>query len=286
MMRKLILSILFALLIGNATLAGEVYSDVTPEQQAYGKELLDRFKYFLKRDDIAYLKKHVHYPLELGEFFQIENELEFVKWYDRIFDSEVKGKVLAMKYGWYEQKYNLYHYEEPNSKNSEIFLILIEDGSDYGTLKYLGYHSKAVKAENKRLRELKMASLHPSLRNFYEQLLEFDTETYHGRLDRMTSNGNSTWQYNLRLCLWSQGRRTVERPDVNITYYENVPGGSCGNWNFDFYEIPPLSPVANIDNLYHYYLSYDNEHCVWPGVYLTLMKGDSIIWNEKAYKYK
>lgn len=285
-MKKLILPMLFALVVGNVTLANEVYSYDESKEIAYGNELLDRFKYFLKRDDVAYLKKHVHYPLELGEFFHIENEQEFVKWYDRIFDSEVKRKVLATKYGWYVRKYNLYNYVEPNGEQYKGALILTEDGSDDGDLMYLSYHSKAVKAEDKRLRELKMFSLHPSLRNFYKQWLEFDTETYHGRLDIMTSYGDSTGHYNLRLCLWSQGRRTVERPDVKLTYYEDIPGGSCGNWNFNFYEIPPLSPVADIDNLYHYDLGYDNEYCDWPGVYLTLCKGDSIIWNEKAYKYK
>lgn len=218
------------------------------EEDSIVNIFVSKFKMRIKNHDVNYLKKHVYYPLEIGDYFTVRNEAEFVRYYDRIFDEKVTG-MIEHSSGYFLSMHDM---------------IAIYEEAYYGfmcfdwrrdSILYLDAESEYVKKENKRLYKKDMATLPKNLRDVSGNVLKFNTTHYKARIDRVLNPPSTAAPDSLRLTMWKHGRSTLEKPDVCLYGLEYSRSFGHDLW----YVFPDNGYLWTDKNLSAYVVYYDSE---------------------------
>lgn len=194
------------------------------------KRFLDR----VKHHDMKYFKKHIHYPLRVGESLTLRSEKDFAVWQDKIFDSEFTNRLSKCRRG---QISRIFWCLEIVDESGEPMLIL-----DYkGRICIMYQVSNSIKKENERLRMIEQQKVHKSCRGFDYNVLTSRIPKYSIRIDKYGDT--------YALSMWKAGRPETSSPDVHITdglaFYEGF--GTHPNYWFmaDTLEVRNDTVIAN-----------------------------------------
>jgi hypothetical protein len=189
------------------------------ESSKHYKENIQWFIDCIKNNDRATLSKLVYYPLDRDyPLPSIKTADDFLKRFDEVFDKkfidtishsdidkdweEVGGHEVMLKYGRLCLEYD-------------------------GKLLSINYESEIEKKKRNELIEADRNTLHSSLKDYIERVLEWKTKHYHIRIDRVG-------EYMYRYASWRANKLPSDKPDLIISNGEWEPLGSGGNHQYSF----------------------------------------------------
>ena len=190
--------------------------------QELKKEELKTVKTFIdciKSNNIDKLKAHVVYPLRREyPLSNIDNELEFEKRYNEIFDDSLRNIIISsnIKKDW----------SAVRSRG-----IMLDNGIlwlDYdGRLISVNYQSNYERDNRAKLIEMNKDAIYGSLKDFEEPILIMETKKLKIRIDKL-KNGK------YRYASWSINSKMSKKPDLVIKDGIYIPEGSGGNHKYEF----------------------------------------------------
>lgn len=222
--------------------------------------VIEKFILLVKKNNLKELSKKIRYPLNrLYPIPSIKNSSDFIKRYDEFMDSELKSIIITPNK---ENSWSEMGWRGLMLKNGEIWL-------DFeGYLTQINYESKFEIKRRAELIDLDKQNLYPVLRNFLEPILEWETKSYHIRVDHLGD-------YKYRYSEWSKNIPTSQKPDLVINNGEWEADGNVGNHHYDFF---------NEGTKYMVYINrIGNDDTVFPGG-LEVSQSNKIVLDEPAIK--
>jgi hypothetical protein len=98
---------------------------------------------------------------------------------------------------------------------------------DDGFIIAVTYSSDDEQFERRAAIEALMQGFHPSVRDIAEPILDWETESFRVRVDRLNSG-------ELRYAAWPISRPTSEEPSLILVNGTHIPDGSGGNHRYEF----------------------------------------------------
>jgi hypothetical protein len=209
-MKKILLTVLLLLHIGS------VYSQTLDKKYL---PVVTGFIATVKSGSIEKLSNKVSFPLKRAyPIPPIKNKQEFAKRYREVFDDEFTKKIINSKpltdwsdVGW----------RGIMLLNGELWL------DTDGKLIAVNHQSKPETKEQARLIDAEKNKLHPSILNFKQPVLVFETAQYRIRIDDLGNN-------NYRYASWPIKSKMSDKPALILTRGKWTPDGSGGNHNYQF----------------------------------------------------
>ncbi|MDQ0641546.1 hypothetical protein QF042_005111 [Pedobacter sp. W3I1] len=209
-MKKLLLAIL---LLFNINF---VYSQTLDKKYL---PVASNFIALVKSGSVEKLSNKIKYPLNrVYPIPPIKNKQEFVKRYKEVFDDDLVKKIIKSKpsvdwddVGW----------RGIMLLNGELWL------DTDGKLIAVNHQSKLEAKEQGRLINVEKSKLHPSIGNFIQPVLVFETAQYKIRIDDLGNN-------NYRYASWPLKSKMSDKPKLVLTNGKWTPDGSGGNHNYQF----------------------------------------------------
>ena len=239
----------FSLLLSNSAQAIEV------EQLPYVKKLIQAFK----QNDRIVLSKMVSYPLSRpAPLPAINNPNEFLKRFDEVFDKKLISTIA---------------YSNPHADWDSIGWrgVILENGlvslDPEGNITEINYQSQRELALVKKLNEVQMAkgrrSIHRSVNNYQQALVQLTTKRFHIRVDDI-GNGQ------LRYASWPLNKTTNQPPDLILNNGRIVKNGRNQRYVFN-------------NGSYSYHLNINNSGInSKPTASLEVLKEGSSVLHEVA----
>lgn len=183
------------------------------------KTVVTKFIKVIKNNDRAAIANLVAYPLHRKvPLLRIDTPSQFLQHFDEVLDDELLKAIASSnaaddwaKMGWRGIMFN------------SGILWLDENGG----ISAVNYQTEKGKYERARLIELEKRSLHNTLREFLEPVLEWKTKDYRIRIDRISEE-------QFRYAAWPTQKATSEKPDLILNNGTVVFEGSFGNHYYDF----------------------------------------------------
>jgi hypothetical protein len=209
-MKKPLLTLLLLLYIGSA------YSQTLDKKYL---PVVTGFITSVKSGSIAKLSNKIKYPLNRTyPIPPIKNKQEFTKRYREVFDDELTKKIINSKpltdwsdVGW----------RGIMLLNGELWL------DTDGKLIAVNHQSKLETKEQARLIDVEKNKLHPSILNFKQPVLVFETAQYRIRIDDLGKR-------NYRYASWPLKSKMSDKPSLVLSNGQYEPDGSGGSGNFIF----------------------------------------------------
>jgi hypothetical protein len=209
-MKKLSLAILLLFNIGS------VYSQILNKKYL---PVVTDFIASVKSGSIEKLSTKISFPLKRAyPIPPIKNKQEFAKRYREVFDDEFIKKIINSKpltdwsdVGW----------RGIMLLNGELWL------DTDGKLIAVNHQSKLEAKEQARLINAEKNKLHPSILNFKQPVLVFETVQYRIRIDDLGNN-------NYRYASWPIKSKIGDKPALVLSNGQYEPDGSGGSGNFNF----------------------------------------------------
>ncbi len=182
-------------------------------------ETVKTFVDYIKNNDIDKLKTIIAYPLKREyPLSDIDNEIEFEKRYNEIFDDSLKNKIISSNIG---TDWSTVGWRGIMLNNGDLWL-------DYdGRLLSINYQSGFERDKRIELIENDKISIHESLKDFKEPILIIETKKFKIRIDKLN---NTKYRY----ASWSIDSKMSEKPDLIIKDGNWIPEGSGGNHRYEF----------------------------------------------------
>jgi hypothetical protein len=136
-----------------------------------------------------------------------------------------------------------------------------------GKIKAINYQTSKEKMYRSSLIEKQTQTLHPSIREYEEPVLEWKTAKFHIRIDDL---GNDNYRY----APWSVEKKTSEIPDLVLSKGKLVFEGSGGNHHYSF---------TSGKYIYRCYVSVIGTSQSAPGI-LSVYKGTEQLLSENVIK--
>lgn len=182
-------------------------------------ELVSSLIELFKSNDRKAIAQIVRFPLVRKKPLPpIKNQLEFIERYDEVFDSSLIEKIVS---------------SNPMSDWSKVGLrgIMFKNGTIWldiaGTILSVNYESEIGKAKILKLINDQKNKLHSSLSQFEKPILEWQTDSFHIRIDDLG-------EHNYRYASWSIDKSINKKPNLILTNGEIVFDGSGGNHYYLF----------------------------------------------------
>ncbi len=211
-MKKIILAVLLISMVNFA------YSQEQTLDKRY-RPVVTGFINAVKSGNIEKLSSKIRYPLNRTyPIPPIKNKQEFVKRYKEVFDDNLTKKIVNSKV---EADWNDVGWRGIMLLNGELWL------DTDGKLIAINHQSRLEAKEQARLINVDKSSLHPSISNFTQPVLIFETAQYRIRIDDLGSN-------NYRYASWPIKSKMSDKPKLILTNGKFTPDGSGGNHNYQF----------------------------------------------------
>jgi len=211
-MKKIVLAVLLISMINFA------YAQDPMLDKKY-RPVVTGFINAVKVGNIEKLSSKIRYPLNRTyPIPPIKNKQEFVKRYKEVFDDNLTKKIINSKL---ETDWDAVGWRGIMLLNGELWL-------NYdGKLLAVNHQSRLEAKEQARLINAEKSSLHPSISNFIQPVLVFETAQYRIRIDDL---GN----YNYRYASWPIKSKMSDKPKLVLSNGKLTPDGSGGNHNYQF----------------------------------------------------
>jgi len=203
------------LLIGMISLA---YAQDQTLDKKY-RPVVTNFVNAVKSGNIDKLSSKIKYPLNRTyPIPPIKNKQEFVKRYKEVFDDNLTKKIINAKVAtdWKDVGWR-----GIMLLNGELWL------DTDGKLIAVNHQSRLEAKEQARLINIDKSGLHPSISNFAQPVLVFETAQYRIRIDDLGNN-------NYRYAAWPVKSKMSDKPKLILTNGKFKPDGSGGNHNYQF----------------------------------------------------
>ncbi|MBK1631201.1 hypothetical protein CKO31_10715 [Thiohalocapsa halophila] len=181
--------------------------------------LIRNFVDAVKRDDKERLSSLVQYPLRRAyPLVSVHTATEFKQRFDAIFGEDLKQKIVNSDV--------LQDWQRIGNRG-----IVFMDGvlwlTPDGKLRSINYEAESEEQQREALIKAEKSTLHHSLRQYSEPVLEWLTNEYRIRIDRSSSG-------EFRYAAWSRNQSTMEQPNLILTNGVMIPDGSGGNHHYTF----------------------------------------------------
>lgn len=187
---------------------------ITPEEN------IQEFIESVKRLDKNKIAKFFEYPIYLDPVIpSIKNNSELIEKFDLVFDPNIINQIANSKIN---KDWSAVGSKGIMFKNGDIWFDY------YGTrISHINYATNKKKELKQFIQKFQRDTLHSSLKDFEESIIQASTEKYRIRIDRL-KNGN------YRYASWQINKQISDIPSLvlvngSIEYY-----GSSGNYGFEF----------------------------------------------------
>jgi hypothetical protein len=223
------------------------------------RPLVIGFTNAVKSGNIEKLSSKIKYPLNRTyPIPPIKNKQEFVKRYKEVFDDNLTKKIINAKI---ETDWNDVGWRGIMLLHGELWL------DTDGKLIAVNHQSRLEAKEQARLINVEKSSLHPSISNFAQPVLVFETAQYRIRIDDIGNN-------NYRYAAWPVKSKMSDKPKLILTNGKFTPDGSGGNHNYQF---------KSGDHLYTCFITVLGEKGA-PPAQLVISKDGKEILSQPAKK--
>lgn len=173
----------------------------------------------VKKQDKQAIADKVIYPFRRQyPLAPVNNKQEFLARYDEIFDDSLVHVIAGSDPG---RDWTSGGWRGISLKRGEVWL------DDNGKLIGINYQTKVAAAKRAALIEADRHQIFPSLRDYKQPVLAFQTDKYKVRIDDM---GNNSFRY----ASWPVNVKTIDQPDMIIPDGKFIRDGSGGNHYFQF----------------------------------------------------
>jgi hypothetical protein len=249
-MKKRLLAILLLFNIGS------VYSQTLNKKY---HPAVTSFINAVKKGNIEKLSNKISYPLNRAyPLPSIKNKQEFVKRYKEVFDDNLTKKIVNSDIA---KDWDAVGWRGIMLLNGELWL------DTDGKLIAVNHQSKPEAKEQARLIDAEKNKLHPSILNFKQPVLVFETAQYRIRIDDLGNN-------NYRYASWPIKIKMSDKPALILTRGKWTPDGSGGNHNYQF---------KSDDYTYTCFITVMGEANTPPAL-LTISKAGKEILSQPAKK--
>jgi len=173
----------------------------------------------VKSGNVEKLSSKIDYPLNRAyPIPPIKNKQEFMTRYHEVFDDNLVKKIINSKIAtdWSDVGWR------------GLMLLRGELWLDTdGKLIAVNHQSKLESKEQARLINADKNSVHPSIGNFEQPVLVFETAQYRIRIDDLGQN-------NYRYASWPIKSKMSDKPKLILTNGKFKPDGSGGNHSYQF----------------------------------------------------
>lgn len=184
----------------------------------------------------------------------IENKTQLLSRFDEVFDAKLTQMIA-----------------NSNLKTDWTYMgwrgIMLSHGVVWvdinGNITSVNYQSDKEKNIKTKIINSQKKSLHKSLRNYLQPILEWKTEKFHIRIDDLGD-------YNYRYVSWSVNKYSSEQPDLILQNGEMTFDGSGGNHYYTF---------KNGEYIYRCYVSVIGNSTSPPGT-IEVYKGDKLLLSD------
>jgi hypothetical protein len=212
----------------------------------------------VKKQDKQAIADKVIYPFRRQyPLTPVSNKQEFLARYNEIFDDSLVHIITNSDPA---KDWNSGGWRGISLNRGQVWL------DDNGKLIGINYQTKIEAAKRAALIEADKSHIFPSLRDYKQPVLAFQTDKYQVRIDDM---GNSNFRYTS----WLANAKTIDQPDMIIPEGKFIREGSGGNHYFSF---------ENGAYTYKVEITIIGKEKLPPT--LTITKGDEIILTQKAKK--
>jgi len=175
---------------------------------------------FIKENNATELSKFVEYPI-IREYPipTIRNKSEFISYFPNLFDKEFIDKLKKFSEKSIFSKNESYGLVGENFSGE----IWINENGYITTINYSSPQEKNLKSE---LIKKEKATIHPSIRQWNENVLIAKSDKLLIRIDQ-TDKG-------LRYACWSKGHQMSEAPDLILLNGTEERQGTMGGWTWIF----------------------------------------------------
>ncbi|WP_145858999.1 hypothetical protein [Pedobacter suwonensis] len=173
----------------------------------------------VKSGDVEKLSSKIKYPLNRAyPIPPIKNKQEFIKRYKEVFDDNLIKKIITSKA---ETDWSDVGWRGIMLLRGDLWL------DTDGKLIAVNHQSRLESKEKARLINVEKNSVHPSIGNFEQPVLVFETAQYRIRIDDL---GNDNYRY----ASWPIKSKMSDKPKLILTNGKFKPDGSGGNHNYQF----------------------------------------------------
>ena len=186
-------------------------------------EVVAAFIEAFKANDRSAISKMIIYPLRRDQPIpSIQTESEFISRFDQVFDAELVNIIVNS-----DNPTDSGNWKQLGSED----YIMLGPGTLWlnadGMVIAVNYESKSEKIIRNNLINKEKKSLHQSVAKFQKPVLEWETEGFHIRIDKM-----GDWDF--RYASWSAKQSTSEEPDLILLNGKIAFQGSGGNHTYSF----------------------------------------------------
>lgn len=239
-----------------------IVSFVYAQEQTLDKKyrpVVTSFINAVKSGNIEKLGSKISYPLNRAyPIPPIKNKQEFVKRYKEVFDDNLTKKIINSKVN---TDWDAVGWRGIMLLNGELWL------DTNGKLLAVNHQSRLEAKEQARLINVEKSSLHPSISNFIQPVLVFETAQYRVRIDDLGNN-------NYRYASWPIKSKMSDKPKLVLSNGKWTPDGSGGNHNYQF---------KSGDYLYTCFINVMGEESTPPAL-LVISKAGKEILSQPAKK--
>lgn len=173
----------------------------------------------VKSSNRAQLANYISYPLGRDlPIPSIKNKQQFLERYYEVFDENLIKMIVDSDL---EKDWTAMGWRGIMLRNGQLWL-------DYdGKILSINYQSKTEKTIKNKLIKVQKNTLHQSVSDYAEPILEWQTKKFRIRIDDL---GKQKYRY----VTWAVNKKTSEKPDLILFDGEVTLDGSGGNHNYTF----------------------------------------------------
>lgn len=259
-MKKIYLILVLFCFMYNNVIACEL--DETDEQKrANILQTVQKFKNAIATDNPKVIANYIKYPFERKNPIPNINDKEsFIAKYDSLFDDELKKTIIEAK----DEDWQSVGWRGIMLHSGLLWL------NEKGQLIAINALSKKERDYTNKWMQKDKDTIYPSLKDFFENILIFNTLTYLGRIDKIKEEG--FYQYSYRLSLWDKNSKMSEKPLIVVDKGEVEFFGSAGNHTYTF---------INKDKGYSFDVTYVGPRDSIP-YKLNILEDDRKTFSEEA----
>ena len=188
-------------------------------QQSENIAIISGFVHHIKSNDSKTLAEKIKYPLKRKyPLPSINNSSEFLDKYKEIFDDSLKFRICNSDF---YTDWKFVGNKRIMLNNGELWL------DKNGNLIGLNYESEKEEKKRRKLIKQDRKNIHESLKEYWEPVLLWETESYRIRIDKVD-------KYSCRLAIWEIDKTQKEAPYLLINNGLKEYEGSEGKHNYVF----------------------------------------------------
>ncbi len=231
------------------------------EETHYNYHEISSFIEAVKSRDKSEISKYIRYPFRREHPVpDIHSERELILRFNEVFDEKLLALIASSNI---ESDWSQVGWRGVMLRHGALWI-------DGGKVIVINYQTQLEKQYSNKIIQKQKSQLHSGLQKFQEPILEWDTISYHIRIDQLEP-------LKYRYASWKRGVPTSNKPDLILADGVRDGQGSGGNHWYDF---------VNGDYLYRCSVIYVGTSYDPPGRLEVYKNGDLILSEDLEKNYE